>query len=151
MYFCLTRKCFAQQVNFISDKRIFLNKKVMFVFHVILKQDFVTMIIYCIKRCPYSLNSYFSCSPISFTKKWDIKNTQETAHHGLGFTNLNYILGWQNLKMLAILWLALFCKYVSIKITIKFKDRNYHSFSVLFLGKICWKIEFWCWNKFQWY
>ena len=56
IYFCLKKK-----------SNVSLNKKVIFIFNMILKLDFITQIIYCIiHRCLYSLFILFLFSYVSF-------------------------------------------------------------------------------------
>ena len=64
------KKCFCSR----KKSNVSLNKKVIFVFHIIFKLDFITQIIYCtIHRCTCVLISYICCSLISVFKKWNIE------------------------------------------------------------------------------
>ena len=63
--------------SFCSRKKsnVSFNKKILFVFHTIFNLDFITQIIYCnciIHRC-FCYHSYFFCSLISVSKKWNIE------------------------------------------------------------------------------
>ena len=54
-------------------KEMFLNKKVIFVFHTIFKLDFITQIIYCIIHICLCSHFILFCSLISVCKKWNIE------------------------------------------------------------------------------
>ena len=71
----LKKYVFNNKIYFSSRKKsnVSLNKKVIFVFHIIFKLDFIMQIIYCIiHRCLCSHFILF-CSLISVSKKWNIE------------------------------------------------------------------------------
>ena len=81
-YVSNNKKCFCSR----KKSNFLLNKKVIFVFHTILKLDFITQIIYCIiHRC---LCFYFIFFPrISVCKKWNIET----------MLTFRYSYNWQKL------------------------------------------------------
>ena len=84
--FCgILKKYVSKNLKYIflfKKRNVSINKKVLFVFHTIFKLNFITQIIYSI------LFSYFCCSLVSVSGKWNIKT----------MLTLLYSYNWQKCK-----------------------------------------------------